>query len=345
MAGRVLHGRMISYLNAEGRFAEVAAARGLRVSAVSDDATWDDTLVVDTSMEARRWAGTVGTIVVYSNESRFAIDLPRASVIEGSRVFNYGIHLGDFSDVWNIYANYGSPGVIEPRWAGRKPACMFATNKDSLRDMCPQDLTGARWKLAWSGVERGMLEVFGRGWKDLPTQGEHRFGQEGRDHSTVKREISAEYCVQIALENTYLRDYITEKFWQASDAGCLPIYMGSSWLDKIADPGLYIDLRAHSDSDAVWDAVERAVRVPAESEERVRELQRITRERRAEARSAAAYARWTDQLLDILQALEDEDELALSEWNRWMQPDGHAAYVLPQRQPDGDEEHDETSSE
>lgn len=326
MKPKIYHGRLISYLNVGTKFNDALSSRGLSGAPVSENAGWDDILVVDTSNEARKWAGKVGTIVVYSNESRFAIDLPRVSNLSGTRVFNYGLHLGDFDDIWNIYANYGKPGVIEPNWSGRNTACMFASNKDSLHDQCPMDLTGARWKIAQSGTAEGLLDLYGRGWRDLRTQGEHRFGADGRDHSEIKREISSGYCVQVALENTYIRNYVTEKFWQSADAGCMPVYLGSSWLDKYVDPGLYLDLRGFRNTEDLWESVNIAVSRPAESEERVREIQDVTARLRSEARSGAAYTRWTEQLLDVIEALLDQDALSSSGWNSPIEFTGNAGY-------------------
>jgi hypothetical protein len=43
--------------------------------------------------------------------------------------------------------------------------------------------------------------------------------------AAVDTACSYKFCV--AMENSVARDYITEKLWQALQAGCVPIYLGS----------------------------------------------------------------------------------------------------------------------
>lgn len=46
-------------------------------------------------------------------------------------------------------------------------------------------------------------------------------------------------CVRMqAMENTNMKDYVTEKLWQAFEAGCVPIYWGPpNVADVLPDPG------------------------------------------------------------------------------------------------------------
>lgn len=317
---RVAHDQVVSYLN-QGPFKSFMEENGFEVvDARKETLRRSDLLVVDSSLLARKYSGQVDTILVFTNESRFSIDLPRESRINGSRVVNFSVHLGDFPDLWHIYAKYQMVEPVVPDWSSRRRACMFATNKSSsAAGMAAAvatrfDLTEARHSIAVDGVKHGILDVYGRGWGDLEVKGEHRMGHDGRTPTEIKRDIAAQYCVQFALENTLLPAYATEKFWQAGDAGCIPVYMGHSWLDERVPSELYIDLRHIESLEHLWQVV-RGVETDPTSIERVREIQRLTAQVRAQANSGAAYLRWKRLLLDAVKTtMEQDDFLSGSPW-------------------------------
>ena len=92
-----------------------------------------------------------------------------------------------------------------------------------------RDLMGFRQEVALLLHAKGYCDVYGRGWPEsVILSGESR----GGNWSSVKKEILQRYAINIAIENTYQRYYISEKIWHAVFWGCLPVYYG-------ADSGIY----------------------------------------------------------------------------------------------------------
>jgi hypothetical protein len=52
------------------------------------------------------------------------------------------------------------------------------------------------------------------------------YNQQGQAKIEDKFQLFSKYKLCIAIENSNARDYVTEKLWQAFDAGCLPVYGG-----------------------------------------------------------------------------------------------------------------------
>lgn len=54
------------------------------------------------------------------------------------------------------------------------------------------------------------------------------------------------YHYNICVENSRWPGYMTEKFFQAAMAGCIPVYMGPTEVDRLVPPDCYIDMRGKS---------------------------------------------------------------------------------------------------
>eukprot|EP00537_Pseudo-nitzschia_pungens_P017826 CAMPEP_0172407932 /NCGR_PEP_ID=MMETSP1061-20121228/75591_1 /TAXON_ID=37318 /ORGANISM="Pseudo-nitzschia pungens, Strain cf. pungens" /LENGTH=408 /DNA_ID=CAMNT_0013144047 /DNA_START=1449 /DNA_END=2675 /DNA_ORIENTATION=- len=62
-------------------------------------------------------------------------------------------------------------------------------------------------------------------------------GRYDKDHDSSKIEVFRSHKFCIAIENSNVQDYVTEKIWQPLMAGCVPIYYGSPDIkDIIPDP-------------------------------------------------------------------------------------------------------------
>lgn len=292
----------------------IFAPLSVEISYDVEKLTHDDLLLVGSYSAAKPFLGKVGTILIYTHESRYAIGLDREQVVGGTRVIAFANHLGDFDDIWEFYVGFGRPMVHDVSWAGRKPSCMFASNHVHWHGSAPEDLTASRSKLARAGVELGLLDLYGRGWHPTPVQDEHRAGRGGSDWHEIKNSIASQYRVQFALENTYLPRYVTEKFWQATDAGSVPVYLGSPLMDEFVSAELYLDLRRLSSVDEVFDAISRTSS-DGDWPERVAELQRLTATWRARADRAKVLSRWRGRVADIVSAVWAHESFIRGPWS------------------------------
>jgi hypothetical protein len=85
------------------------------------------------------------------------------------------------------------------------------------------DLNAFRIALALHFQAHGACDIYGRYWPPgVTVSGESR----GPGWGDAKQQILRGYDVNIALENTDVRHYVTEKIWQAIRGACLPVYCG-----------------------------------------------------------------------------------------------------------------------
>jgi hypothetical protein len=86
------------------------------------------------------------------------------------------------------------------------------------------DLNRTRQEIALVLQERGACDLYGKGWPaEVRISGNSRDG----DWPSAKREILAGYKISIALENTVIPFYVTEKLWDAIEGATLPVYHGA----------------------------------------------------------------------------------------------------------------------
>lgn len=72
-----------------------------------------------------------------------------------------------------------------------------------------------------------------------------------------KIEFEAKHKFAIAFENHSRPGYLTEKFAQAAQAGCIPIYWGDPGIGKIFNPKSFINCHDYSNFDEVLDQIKR----------------------------------------------------------------------------------------
>ena len=115
------------------------------------------------------------------------------------------------------------------------------------------DLCNLRTKIALRGYQRGILDIYGRGWPDKIKVAQSR-GQGWRDK---KIKILQDYHFNLCFENTNWPHYCTEKIWDSIQGGCLPIYYGKD--NRIYDNfprNSFIDYCDFNDADLLFDYIQ-----------------------------------------------------------------------------------------
>lgn len=295
---------------ADERGKAVLQSEGCVLVDSAEDADW---VLLDRAKNVQRFAGKAPNILVFTHEPRYAIGAPHLQVVSGSTVHTYELSLGHFQDILDVYLMMEPQPYVDPATPRPAGTVLLATHQPARAYDHPADLIGLRAEFAEYGVRRGLLDLYGRGWEPLPTKGESRGGTTTHSWSALKHELIAGYKFNIALENTYLPNYVTEKIWQAAQAGCLPVYLGSSWMDRIVDPALYVDLRDHATPRDLFRALTRIG--DAERIQRVRELQERLTELRASA-ERGVLDRWRHEAARKLIDLNVQEQFFGGPWGR-----------------------------
>jgi hypothetical protein len=114
------------------------------------------------------------------------------------------------------------------------------------------DLTEYRQRLA-IGLQNAYdyCDIFGRSWpEDVRLSGESR----GLGWHESKQEILQGYAFNLALENTVLSNYVTEKLWDAYSAACVPIYFGQgTGINEVLSDGSFIDCSGISSAGELYE--------------------------------------------------------------------------------------------
>jgi len=247
-----------------------------------EDADW---VLMANARNLHRLLGRVAHILIYTHEPRYAIGRPQREVRGGTTIHTHDLSLGHFEDVWEFYILLDPQPHADPAAGKRAGTVLVARNQPDIAHAHPADLIGARAEIAEYGARRGLLDPYGKGWEPLPTRVEAPDPGGTKNWVALKHDSLGAYRYNIALESTYLPNYVSEKFWQAAQAGCLPVYLGSPWMDRLVDPSLYVDLRNHASPASLFAELRR---IP--EPDRVRRV-RALQERLAELRELDAKAR------------------------------------------------------
>lgn len=258
--------------------------------------------------------GKVPAVLACTQEPRHLSSVERHSLISGTHVFKIDMNLGLFPDFWEWGITCGVlPMILQPNYDTRRLACLIATNHAgityALGDLVPQ-----RYTLARQGAEEGWLDIYGRKWGSVPVVDESRSGSISKNVWEMKHQILAGYRFNVALENTYIPDYITEKFWQPIRSGTIPIYLGSSWLDDLINRDLYVDLRNFTGVDELRQAI--GSMTEDEYTQRIQGLQERTAELQASdaVRHSQHSYRWMMMAVESLRKFDDVVSMESSAW-------------------------------
>jgi len=118
------------------------------------------------------------------------------------------------------------------------------------------DLRGIRLHIAEEAHKRGLADIIGLGWPDSVRVGESRGGDQGEWHD-AKLPIMDEYGFGLAMENTQLEYYVTEKIWDAVQCGSLPLYYGNDWIYSEFPRDSFLDVKDFSSADDLLRFLER----------------------------------------------------------------------------------------
>ena len=111
------------------------------------------------------------------------------------------------------------------------------------------DLAFFRQSMALYFQQLGMCTIYGRGWPEgITVEGESR----GEGWHQTKLDIIDAYTYNIAVENTVAHNYVTEKHWDATRAGCVQVYFAAgSGVEEVTPPGAFVDCSRGSTFDDV----------------------------------------------------------------------------------------------
>lgn len=112
-----------------------------------------------------------------------------------------------------------------------------------------------RKKIVSELAEAGAITIYGRGWdnEDSPAI---RKAYQGLIPATEKLSVMRGYKYALCLENCQFEGYITEKIFDALNAGIVPIYLGAPDIKKYLPDDIYIDMNAFSSTEALLDRLE-----------------------------------------------------------------------------------------
>ena len=131
-------------------------------------------------------------------------------------------------------------------FTGRKLCCMMAGNKASTYQ---HELYSARLKIIrfFENINSTEFDLYGPGWN----KNEHpRFV----GYAKNKIEVLKTYKFNFCLENTKSSEgYVSEKIFDSFEAGAIPVYLGSSNIDKYIPRDCYIDYGNVSSEKVLYD--------------------------------------------------------------------------------------------
>ena len=287
---------------------ETLLKAGFDLVDTAEEADW---ALISRAEEIQKVAGKVPSILIYTLEPRFAIGEPQLQIINGSIVYTCELSLGNFSDIWQVYINLWKQSILAPTQGDRSGSVLMSTFSTYYANRHPADLVGVRGAIGEYGARHGLLDIFGIGWGDIPTLGDSHRGDGEMGWPEIKHNVLASYRFNFALENTYVPNYISEKLWQAIQAGCLPVYFGSTWLDRLVDRALYIDLRDYATPAEVFSALSKISE--QERVDRVNALQ----ERLIELRTSTQpgiYAAWERGCVERIIDLQQQQDFFHTTW-------------------------------
>lgn len=152
-------------------------------------------------------------------------------------MFNWTMTYEGNSD---IYLPYGSFAVLQPGEKSPHPK-INVSNKDRLAVWTVSNCGGMRDLIVRKLQNHIRVDVFGNCGEDfyqpeVEWESCERYTKEC--NNLLKR-----YKFQLALENGYCEDYVTEKYWGTPlNLGIVPVVLGGANYSKLAIPGSYINV-------------------------------------------------------------------------------------------------------
>ncbi len=188
--------------------------------------------------------------------------------------------------------------TVPPDLTNRKIAMVAGTqlhHGSIIRDGVDIDIYRLRNELGLMGHRLGVMDVYGRGWPEGVSKGDSR----GPGWIGAKREIiEGNYWFNLCFENTRIRNYCTEKIWDAIRMGCLPIYYGAPNIYDTFPHQSFIDYGELRTPEALFELVR--TMTPEEFQERYNRC--VDTLNRCLPLAKHSHAKRLDRLLEALQS-------------------------------------------
>lgn len=212
--------------------------------------------------------GRTKSYLIWSNEPRGYISFQKTIVYKGATVHVMSAYTGDCwlnnlqlfrPKVWleNPHPLGTQSGFS--RLKGKKIVALLAYRPHEkewslMRDGKNIDLSVKRTQLALRGHELGKADVFGNGWPDGIVCEDSRTISGWHDRKQV---ILRDYSFNVAMENTNVPYYCTEKIWDSILAGCLPIYWGKgNNIYEDFPPNSFLDYADFDSPEALFEYID-----------------------------------------------------------------------------------------
>ena len=101
------------------------------------------------------------------------------------------------------------------------------------------------------GHEHNCLDIFGKGWPEKISKEDSR----GGDWVGRKKMLMSGYRFNLCFENTYAKNYITEKIWDSISNYCLPIYYGQNGIYDLFPQESFIDYSQINDPEELFSFI------------------------------------------------------------------------------------------
>jgi hypothetical protein len=182
---------------------------------------------------------------------------PYYSEVNQTKLSLYGVPVEIFN-IWNGRALFHNGSFLEgkagpkekpahrARRAQGRPIVALMTYPNTLNPY-----TGERVSVAKQGYERGLLDIYGKGWPDSIRKGNSRDGEWWKS----KMPILDQYDYNLALENCIQPYYVTEKIWDPIYRNCLPIYADNGTIYQTFPRGSFLDVRDYSTTEKLWEHI------------------------------------------------------------------------------------------
>lgn len=139
-----------------------------------------------------------------------------------------------------------------------KIVCAYATCFHDFRLSVPHSIVELRNDTIKKFSDGGICDVYGKNWTgnwDVDVVEETRAGYDGKSWGQIKVEHSRDnYLFSICMENSLIKNYVTEKFAQAIESNLLPIYFFGNGLEDYFDTSAAISIT--NDPRSVVDAID-----------------------------------------------------------------------------------------
>ena len=131
--------------------------------------------------------------------------------------------------------------------------CILASYHGTLIGKTKESLCKIRNKIGMKGKDLDVTHIYGKGWPSGYSREDSREGK----WKARKSDILENYYFNICFENSQIKNYVSEKLWDAIKNYNLPIYHGSHWLYKIFPKNSFLDYNEYKSPDKLYQAIKK----------------------------------------------------------------------------------------